>query len=424
MADSRQYDLVIFGATGFTGQFVVDEVARVEEEEGSLTWAVAGRNMEKLQKVLAQSSKRTGKNLEEKPILMADSSSYNSLLEMCKQTRVVLNCVGPYRFHGEQVVKACIEGGASHLDISGEPEYLEKMQLMYSEKAKESGSYIIGACGFDSIPADLGILFTRNKFKGDLNSVEGFLNLSAGPEGIVGNYATYESAVHGFANQAELAKMRKVLFPTPLPRSAHRPPKRSVIFHSTEVDKWCLPFLGSDRAVVQRTQRYNFDKKRQRPVQFIPYICRPSRFSAYAMAFFGLIFGIFARFSLTRALLLKFPGLFTAGTFKKGGPTTAQIKGTSFSWTFLASGYSQKLDDPEAQHDEAPDHKMVVKISGPEMGYVTTPICMVQAAVVLIKEKSRLPRDGGVYTPASAFGDTSLVERLDKHNVKFQVMEE
>lgn len=424
MADSRAYDLVIFGATGFTGQFVVDEVARVEEEEGSLTWAVAGRNMEKLQKVLAQSSQRTGKNLEEKPIVIADSSSYNSLLEMCKQTRVVLNCVGPYRFHGEQVVKACIEGGASHVDISGEPQFLEKMQLMYSEKAKEAGSYIVGACGFDSIPADLGILFTRNHFKGDLNAVEGFLNFSAGPEGIVANFTTFESAVHGFAHQGELAPMRKVLFPTPLPRSPHRPPKRPLIFQSPEVDKWCLPFPGSDRSVVQRTQRYYFDTKNQRPVQFIPFICRPSRFAAYAMAFFAIIFGILAKFSLTRALLLKFPGLFTAGTFKKGGPTQAQIKGTSFSWTFLATGYSQKLADPEAPHEEEPDQKMTVKVSGPEMGYVTTPICMVQAAVVLVKEKSRLPKEGGVYTPASAFGDTSLIQRLDKHNVKFQVLEE
>ncbi|XP_076464634.1 saccharopine dehydrogenase-like oxidoreductase [Babylonia areolata] len=430
MADSRPYDLIIFGATGFTGQFVVDEVARVEEEEETLSWAVAGRTMEKLQKVLAQSSKRTGKNLEEKPILIADSSSYNSLVEMCKQTRVVLNCVGPYRFHGEQVVKACIEGGASHVDISGEPQYLEKMQMHYSGKAKESGSYIVGACGFDSIPADLGILFTRNKFKGDLNAVEGFLDLTQGPEGLAGNFATFESAVYGFAHSGELTSMRKILFPTPLPRSAHRPPEtvswhhKPTIFHCPEVDRWCLPFPGSDRSVVQRTQRYYFDTKQQRPTQFIPYICRPSRWSAYAMAFFAVIFAIMAKFSLTRALLLKFPSFFTAGTFKKGGPSLAQIKGAAFSWTFLATGYSDKLEDPEAQHEEKPDQKMVIKISGPEPGYLTTPICMVQAAVVLLKEKGRLPKDGGVYTPASAFGDTSIIERLDKHNVKFQVVED
>ncbi|KAK7103671.1 saccharopine dehydrogenase-like oxidoreductase isoform X2 [Littorina saxatilis] len=424
MADSRPYDLIIFGATGFTGQFVVDEVVRVAEEEGSLTWAIAGRSMEKLQKVLEESSQRTGKNVEEKPIVVADSSSYNSLLEMAKQTRVVLNCVGPYRFHGEQVVKACIEGGASHVDISGEPQYLEKMQLLYNAKAREAGVYIIGACGFDSIPADMGILFTRNKFQGDLNAVEGFLNLSPGPDGLVLNYATFESAVYGFADSGELQPLRKALFPNPLPRSAHRPPKRPTLFHSKETDKWCLPFPGSDKSVVQRSQRFAFDEKKQRPVQFIPYFCRPSRFAAYAMAFFAVIFGLMAKFGPTRSLLLMFPSFFTAGVFKKGGPTMAQIKGTSFSWTFLASGYSQKLQDHEAQHEEEPDKKMVTKVSGPEPGYVTTPICMVQAGLVIVKEKSRLPKEGGVYTPAAAFEDTSLIQRLDKHNIKFQQLEE
>ncbi|KAK7490245.1 hypothetical protein BaRGS_00018590 [Batillaria attramentaria] len=456
MGDSKAYDLVIFGATGFTGQFVVDEVARVAEEEGGLKWAVAGRTMAKLQKVLEQSSQRTvngdgidlvwhwrrscrdrdiyalapgktscitvsltllyRKNLEEIPIIIADVSNYQSLLDMSQQAKVVLNCVGPYRFHGEDVVKACIEGGANH--------FLEKMQLMYNAKAKENSLYIVGACGFDSIPADLGILYTRNNFKGDLNSVEGYLNLSHGPDGLAGNFATFESAVYGFAHADELKSLRKALFPNPLPRMAHRAPQRPVIGYNEDVGKWCLPFPGSDRSVVQRTQRYNYDNKQKRPVQFVPYFCRSSRFAAYAMAFFAVIFGIMARFSFTRALLLKFPSFFTAGTFKRGGPTMKQIKESGFSWTFFASGYSQTLDDPEAQHEEAPDKKMVTKVSGPEPGYVTTPICMVQAAVVLVKERDRLPKDGGVYTPAVAFGDTSLVERLDKHNVRFQIVEQ
>lgn len=424
MGDSKAYDLVVFGATGFTGQFVVDEVARVTEEDGGLKWAIAGRTMAKLQKVLEEASQRTGKNLEEIPIMIADVQNYQSLVEMSKQTKVVLNCVGPYRFYGEDVVKACIEGGANHVDISGEPQFLEKMQLMYNAKARESSLYIVGACGFDSIPADLGILYTRKNFKGDLNSVEGYLNLTHGSDGIAGNFGTFESAVYGFAHADELKTLRKSLFPTPLPRMAHRAPQRPVIGYNEDIGKWCLPFPGSDRSVVHRTQRFNFDNMQQRPVQFVPYFCRPSRFAAYAMAFFAVIFGIMARFSLTRALLLKFPQVFTAGTFKKGGPSMKQIKESGFSWTFFASGYSETLADPEAQHEHAPDKKMVTKVTGPEPGYVATPICMVQAAVVLVKERDRLPKEGGVYTPAVAFGNTTLVERLDKHNVKFQVVEQ
>lgn len=418
----KNFDIIVFGATGFTGQFVVDEVAKVAEDE-SVSWAIAGRNMEKLQNVLQESSKRTGKNVEETSIIIADTENYRSLVAMAQQCRVVLNCVGPYRFYGEPVVKACLEGRASHVDISGEPAYLEKMQMMYNAKANETGVFIIGACGFDSIPADLGILFTQNEFKGDLNAVEGFLDITS-PEGFIGNTGTLESAAYGFAFADELKPIRKVLFPNPLPHSAHRPKKRSLIDYNAELDKWCLPFPGSDRSIVQRTQRYNFDTKKQRPVQFIPYFCRPSRFAAYAMALFAVIFAFMAKFSITRSLLLAFPSFFTAGTFKKGGPSLAQIKSTSFTWTFFGSGYSQKLEDAETQHEEAPDSQIVIKVSGPEPGYVATPICMVQAAVVLIKERNKLPKDGGVYTPASAFADTTMIERLNKHGVTFQKLEQ
>ncbi|XP_046558013.1 saccharopine dehydrogenase-like oxidoreductase [Haliotis rubra] len=418
---ARKYDIVIFGATGFTGQFVVDEVARIAEEEG-VTWAVAGRKMDRLQKVLEQSGQRTGKTLEDTPIIIADSSAEQSILDMCKQARVVLNCVGPYRFHGNQVVRACIEGGASHIDISGEPQFLENMQLLYNTKAKEAGIYIVGSCGFDSIPADLGIVFLKSKFQGDLNSVECYVSLKSGPEGAAINYATYESAVHGFAHQGELPDIRKQLFPSPLPRSKHKAPRRSETMATTAIHRG-FTVLGSDKSVVTRTQRYNYDVKKSRPIQFSPYLCIDSFLYMVLMVVFGTLFGLFAKFSITRSILLQFPGLFTVGLVKKGGPSKKQIEGTSFSMTFFGEGYSDKLDDPEAQHETPPDKKIQTKVIGPEPGYVTTPICMVQSGLMILKEKSKLPSDGGVYTPGAAFGETSLITRLDKRNVKFQVLE-
>ncbi|PVD25896.1 hypothetical protein C0Q70_13560 [Pomacea canaliculata] len=318
---------------------------------------------------------------------------------MSQQTKVVLNCVGPYRFHGEQVVKACIEGGANCVDISGEPQFLEKVQLLYSAKAKEANVYVVGSCGFDSIPVDMGVHFTRKNFKGDLNSVEGYLTLKGGEDGIAFNYATFESAVYGFAYASELANIRKSLFPDPMPRSAHRVPKRYFPFYKEDLKKWCLPFPSSDRSVVARSQRYFYDKQRQRPVQFVPYICEASLFRTICYVLFSIIFAIMSYFSVTRSVLLKFPQIFTAGMFKKDGPSLKQ-------------------------HQEKPDKTITVTVSGPEAGYVTTPICMVQSAMVLLKEKERIPKEGGVYTPAAVFGDSSLVKRLDKHEVTFQVHEQ
>ncbi|XP_045652399.1 saccharopine dehydrogenase-like oxidoreductase isoform X3 [Ursus americanus] len=191
----RPYHLVVFGASGFTGQFVAQEVAReqvVLEQSSRLPWAVAGRSREKLQRVLERAALKLGRPTlpSEVGIIICDTTNPASLDEMAKQAAVVLNCVGPYRFYGEPVVKACIENGTSCIDICGEPQFLELMYWKYNEKAAEKGSYIIGSSGFDSIPADLGVIYTRNKMNGTLTAVESFLTIHSGPEVQYAAYVT------------------------------------------------------------------------------------------------------------------------------------------------------------------------------------------------------------------------------------------
>jgi len=419
----KKYDIVVFGATGFTGQFVVEEIARTIEEEKGLTWAISGRNMQKLQAVLKEASKQTGKDLEELPIIIADVKSPESLLEMAKQTRLVLNCVGPYRFFGDTVIQACIEGKSHHIDISGEPGFLENTQLKYHNKAKENSLYIVGSCGFDSIPADMGILYTKNKFDGDLNEVEGFIDLQTGPAGGKANFGTWQSAIYGFAHQSETVAIRKSLFTTQLPKPQHKLAKRRPLHYQDAVGNWCLPFLGSDRSVVNRSQRYIYEESKSRPIQFNAFLRMPSLFVSLMTAFMGVIFGIMASFSFGRTLLEKYPGLFSFGTFSFEGPTRKQIEGSSFSYTFLGRGYPTKTANPEEEHKDAPTKTIVTRVNGPEAGYISTPICMVQAGYVLLKEANKLPPKGGVYPPGAAFNKTTLIERLDKHNVKFSVVQ-
>uniref|UniRef100_A0A667IF47 Saccharopine dehydrogenase-like oxidoreductase n=1 Tax=Lynx canadensis TaxID=61383 RepID=A0A667IF47_LYNCA len=125
--NQRPYHLVVFGASGFTGQFVAEEVAREQVASGqssSLPWAVAGRSREKLQRVLERAALKLGRpTLSSKVgIIICDVTNPASLDEMAKQAAIVLNCVGPYRFYGEPVVKACVENGTSCIDICGEPQ--------------------------------------------------------------------------------------------------------------------------------------------------------------------------------------------------------------------------------------------------------------------------------------------------------------
>ncbi|XP_013390407.1 saccharopine dehydrogenase-like oxidoreductase [Lingula anatina] len=421
---AREYDFIVFGASGFTGQFVVSQLAKLRDEEPALKWAVGGRSMSKLVNTLKEAGSRAGTSLASIDCLLADSKDPDSLIELCGKGRVVLSCVGPYRFCGEPVVKACVEAGTNYVDICGEPQFLEEMQLRYDAQAKEKGIYIVGSCGFDSIPAEMGLLFTKNKFEGDLNSVESFIQIKfAVPEvkGAKINFATWQSAVHGFAHEGELKPLRKLLCPEPLPKPIHRVKNRGVLFYSKEVGSWCIPFLGSDRSIVYRSQVISYRDRKERPIQFLPYTKLPSLMSALAVLSFGIVFGILAKFKCGRWLLEKFPGIFSGGLVSKQGPPLAQIQGSSFTMTFFGKGYSQILPDADQQHNEAPDKTIVTSVTGPEAGYVTTPICMVDAALVILREQNMLPAGGGVIPPGAAFAKTSLIEKLQKHGMKFEV---
>lgn len=140
---------------------------------------------------------------------------------MARQARIIINCVGPYRFFGEPVVKACVEEGTHHVDVSGEPQYIEAMALKYHKQAEEKGIYIISACGFDSIPSDLGVVFLQKEFNGTVNSAETYLKTWTEDPSIPGssaNYGTWESAVYGLAHAKELGGLRRKLYPTRLPQ--------------------------------------------------------------------------------------------------------------------------------------------------------------------------------------------------------------
>jgi len=399
-------------------------VARTVDEEGSLKWAVAGRSMKKVQNVMNEAQRQTGKNLEEVPILMADVGNQESLNEMCSKSKLVLNCVGPYRHYGQPVVQACVENSCNHIDISGEPGFLEKVQLLYNGLAKDKGIYIVGACGFDSIPCDLGVQFTEEQFEGDLNSVESYLNIKMGPEGGHGNIATWESAVYGYAFAHEMKDTRKNLFTNSLPRSNHKMQKRPVVFYNDRVKSWCIPFVGADRSIVARTQRYRYEEQNKRIVQMNAYMQVKNLVALVGMMLVGLIFGICSKFNFGRWLLLTFPKIMSLGAFSKTGPTRKQIEGASFTMTFVGKGYGDKIEDPNVQHDNKPDKTIVTQVTGPEVGYAVTPVCMVQAAYALLKETDSLPKGGGVFTAGGAFAKTNLIQRLKNHNVTFDVIQQ
>uniref|UniRef100_T1IIF4 RING-type domain-containing protein n=1 Tax=Strigamia maritima TaxID=126957 RepID=T1IIF4_STRMM len=416
-SEELRYDFVIFGATGFTGQFCVEEMIR-NSERYTITWAVAGRNYDKLVEAIKTAYDTLGKKHVEIPIILSDVSDVGSLAAMCSKAKIVLNCVGPYRFYGEPVVKACIESKTHHIDISGEPQFLERMQLEYHQLAKDAGVYVIGSCGFDSIPCEMGLQLLREKFPGDIAYVDVFVSFVHGRSGSCVHFGTWQSAIYGFANWKELKPIRAKLYPEKLPKSKFVGPIKKAMFYSNEVKGWCLPFPASDKPVVIRTQYQLLEDEKTRPFQMAAYLRMPSLLVAILTVIGAIIFALLASFNFGRKLLEKYPRLFSFGTFSKNGPTEQQIKETSFTTTIIGIGYDEKLADPTDDHATPPTTKMVVKVKGPEPGYITTPICMIQAGMVLLEEMDRLPGKGGVYTPGGAFVNTTIIDRLTSNGLE------
>ncbi|XP_054892904.1 saccharopine dehydrogenase-like oxidoreductase [Poeciliopsis prolifica] len=419
---SRPYHLVIFGASGFTGQFVVEEVARTASEgpKGSLKWAVAGRSKQKLEKVLEQAAGVLSKPelRTEVDVIVADVGEPDSLAAMCKQAVIVLNCVGPYRFFGEPVVRACVENGAHHIDISGEPQFLEGMQLNYNSQAAEKGVFVIGSCGFDSIPADMGVIYTRDQFRGTLTAVESFLTVSAGPEGGCIHDGTWQSAIYGFADSQNLQSLRRKFNHKPLPTVGSKLRRRGALFYSNEIQQYALPFMGSDPSVVKRTQRFLAEEHQATPVQYGAYAGVGGIGSIIRLMFAGMMFWLLVKCGWGRNLLIKYPEFFSFGMFSKAGPTRKQMEGSSFQFSFYGEGYTDGQDPAQGK----PNAKIRTLVQGPEAGYVATPIAMVQAALTMLNEPAALPQKGGVYSPGAAFAKTTLIERLNKHGIQFSVI--
>src|SRR5262249_47668109 len=148
----RPLDVVVLGATGFTGGLTADYLAR--HAPSGLRWALAGRNQGKLEEVRGRLA-TVDPALADLELAKVDSADPASLAELARRTRVVTRTVGPYLQHGEPLVAACAEAGTDYVDLTGEPEFVDRMYLAHHATAERSGARIVHACGFDSIPHDL-----------------------------------------------------------------------------------------------------------------------------------------------------------------------------------------------------------------------------------------------------------------------------
>ncbi len=156
MSDNREFDVIVFGSTGYTGRLVAEHLHKVHD--GKVKWAMAGRNRDKL----AEVAHEIGASV---PFVVADANDPASLEAMCRRAKIVISTAGPYQLYGSNLVAAAAKTGTDYVDLTGESHWIAQMIAAHEAQAKKSGARIVFSCGFDSIPFDLGVWFVEEEAK-------------------------------------------------------------------------------------------------------------------------------------------------------------------------------------------------------------------------------------------------------------------
>ncbi|GAA0398656.1 saccharopine dehydrogenase NADP-binding domain-containing protein [Micromonospora gifhornensis] len=391
MTAERAYDIVLFGATGFTGGLTADYLAR--HAPPGLHWAIAGRNPDKLATVRDRLA-AIDPALAELPLLTADVTDPASLRAVADATRVVASTVGPYIRHGEPLVAACAAAGTDYLDITGEPEFVDLMYVRHHAEAVRTGARLVHACGFDSIPHDLGVWFTIKHLPADVPiTVDGYVR--AGGRVSAG---TYHSALTAFSRTAETARAareRRAVEPRPTGRQVRAVPGK--VARSRDLPVWAVPLPTIDPQVVRR--------------------------SAAARPEYGPDFR-YRHFAAVRRLptvLVAGAGLGALTALVKLPPTRRWLLGR------LASGQGPSPEQRAKSWfrvrfvGRAGDRRVVTEVAGGDPGYDETAKMLAESALCLALDD--LPSTAGQVTPVTAMGD-ALLHRLTTAGLTFGVLDE
>jgi short subunit dehydrogenase-like uncharacterized protein len=390
MSDTREFDIVLFGATGFTGRLTAEYLAL--HAPSGCRWAIAGRSREKLVAVRDRLAEITP-SCADLDLLVADVTDRDSLRAIASRARVVVTTVGPYLRYGEPLVAVCAEAGTDYLDLTGEPEFVDRMYLAHHDTAVTSGSRIVHCAGFDSIPYDLGVLFTvRQLPEGVPLSVRGYVSAS----GTV-SAGTYHSAITAFSRFREMAAVGKQRRHTEL-----RPEGRTVKgvrgrprFEKT-VDAWVLPMPTIDPIVVLRSARAI---DRYGPAFSYSHYLAVKKLPVAAAIVGGVgAAAVLAQVPPARNWLL---GRMTSGE----GPTAEQRDKAWFRVRFVGEGGGRRV---------------VTEVSGGDPGYGETAKMLSESALCLAFDD--LPKTAGQVTTAVAMGDR-LIDRLVRAGLTFRVVE-
>jgi saccharopine dehydrogenase (NAD+, L-glutamate forming) len=385
----RELDLVLFGATGFTGRLTAEYLARHASD--GLRWGLAGRSQAKLEG-LREHLVTVDDSLGDLPLLTADVDDDVSLKDVANRARVVITTVGPYLRYGEPLVAACAQAGTDYVDLTGESEFVDRTYVAHHTTAQQTGARLVHACGFDSIPHDLGAYFTVQQLPDDVPiTLRGVVRAGAMISG-----GTFHSAMNGFSRirhaRAAYAARREI---EPRPEGRRSRAVRGNPHHDSVLGRWLLPLPTIDPTIVARSgaalPAYGPD------FRYSHFAGTKTLRYAVGGASTVAALGLAAQVPpLRRALLGRVP--------QGEGPDAGRRAKSWFTVDFVGEGGGQTVR---------------TRVSGGDPGYDETAKMLAESALCLAFDDN--PRTAGQVTTAQAMGD-ALTGRLRAAGLKFEVL--
>jgi short subunit dehydrogenase-like uncharacterized protein len=399
-ATARDFDVIVWGATGFTGTLVAEYLLRQYGFNGDLRWAIAGRSEDKLESLRDS----LGEKADKLEAIVADSFDQESLRHLARRTRVVLTTVGPYALYGSALVQACVEEGTHYCDLAGEVQWIRKMIDQHHERAQNSGARIVHCCGFDSVPMDIGVWFLQEeahkRFGQYCKSITMLVKATKGAAS-GGTVASLINLIEESRKDREVARI--LVDPYSLNPDGERngPDDRDQqgMIYNADAQSWTAPFVMAaiNTKVVRRSHAllgypYGKEFRYREAVMTGDGPAGWAKGAAMTAALGGLVVG--ASYSPSRKLLQRFvlpePGEGPDREMQKKGFFNLMQIGVLPDGTVLRS-----------------------KIAGDQdPGYGSTSKMLSECAVCLAKDN--LEVGGGVWTPTSAMAKP-LLERLRKN---------
>ena len=396
---TREFDVIVYGATGFTGRLVTEHMLATHGVGRGVTWAMAGRSKSKLESVRSEIGAPA-----EVPLIIADASDAASLEAMAKRAKVVITTVGPYQLYGEPMVAACVKAGTDYVDLCGEPAWMAAMIAKYDAQAKASGARIVFSCGFDSIPFDVGVTFIQDEAKvrlgAPLRRVRGRVRKMKG--GFSGG------TVASLMATLESAKKDRSILPTLANPFALTPgftgpaqPSGESVEHDAAAGQWAAPFIMAT-INTKNVHRSNFLLGKAWGADFVYDEMMLTgdgaggEKRAKAAKRNGDIQNALLNFAPTRALLRKF------ALPKPGEGPSKEERETGF----YEVGFHGETADGRTLRASVKGDK--------DPGYGSTSKMISESALCLARDVGRDETAGGVWTPGAALG-RKLIARLEAH---------